>query len=110
VQPGEDGSKEFRVRVASAAQVSDNGSGVERHSAMRDGQLIAVIVQQQPVRHAGGTRQPGAAGVEGADAADEAIGRGVSMAADDDVSTASGEQPPWSRTPRVQPIPAAIAA
>ena len=144
--------------MASAAKVSDHGPGVERHSAMRDGQLITVIVQQKPVGHAADTRQPRAAGIESADAADEAIGRGVRVTADDDISAASSqqlfellsgdarvdpravvrsrrrvdaqqerpvperqaqlrgqagqdvEQAAWSRTPRVQPIPAAMAA
>jgi len=38
--------------------------------------------------------RPGAAGIEGADAADAPVGDVVSVAADDDVGVASGQQPP----------------
>jgi hypothetical protein len=92
--PGEDGGNEFRVRMASAAKVSDNGADIERHSALHHGQLIAAIVQEEPVRHAAGARQPRATGIESADAADEAIGRSVRMTADDAISTTAGQQLP----------------
>jgi hypothetical protein len=93
-RPGEDGGEKFRVWVAPSTKVSDNGRDVERHAALRDGQLVTAIVQQKPVGHASRTRQPGTARIEGANAADAAIGRRVRMTFDDDIGAASGEQLP----------------
>jgi len=54
------------------AQVRDDGLDVERHVAARDGRSVAVALEEQPARDAAAPRQPGAAGVEGADAAADA--------------------------------------
>jgi hypothetical protein len=68
--------------MAPATKVSGNGAGVKRHSAMRDGQVIAVVFEDKPARDAAGTGQTHAARIEGADAVGEAVGGTVSMAAD----------------------------
>jgi hypothetical protein len=86
----EDRSNESGVRMTPATQVSGHGLGVERRSVMRDGQAIAPVFQQKPVRDAASTWQPGAAGIEGADTADKAIVGSVRMATDDNVGAASG--------------------
>lgn len=80
--------------MAPAAKIADNGLNVKPHTTVRSGQAIAVISEEKPVRQAAGTRQPGAAGIEGADTADETIRGEMSMAADDDLSVGSGKQLP----------------
>jgi len=94
--------------VTSLAQVGDNRRGVVRHPALRDGQLIAVVLHQEPVRDAMGARQPRAARVERPDAVDDPVGGAVGVAADDDVGAAPGEQFPQSLFARVRGDPRAV--
>jgi len=78
--------------MTSPAQVGDNRPGVVRHPALRDGQLIAVVLHQEPVRDAVGAWQPRAARIERPDTVDDPVGGAVGVAADDDVGAAPGEQ------------------
>lgn len=90
--PGEDGGNELRVGMASPPQVTYNGIDVEGHTAVGDGQGIAIVFKQEPAGDAAGTGHAGAAGIEGADAVNETIGDGMSVAADDHIGTAAGKQ------------------
>ena len=91
---GEDGSDELRVGMASSPEVADDGINVERHTAVGDGQGIAVIFKQKPAGSAAGTRHADAAGIEGADAVNKTTGEEMGVAADDHISLASGKQRP----------------
>jgi hypothetical protein len=101
---GEDAADEFRVGMAAAAQVTDDGIRAKRRLPLGHGHLVAVILQENPGGAAERARHPGAARVEGADAADVPVGGEVRVAADDDVGAAADEQP------RDQALPAATAA
>jgi len=87
---GEDGGDAFRAGMTPLAQVGGNRPGVVRHSAMRDGQMITVVLHQKPVRDAMAARQPRAAGIKRPDAADNAVGGAMGVAADDDIGAAAG--------------------
>ncbi len=39
-------------------KIGDNGLNVERHRAVRNGHVIAVVSEEKPVRNAAGTWQP----------------------------------------------------
>jgi hypothetical protein len=91
---GEEGGDELGVRVAPAVKIADDRIDIEGDAAMGDGQGLAVVFQENPAGRAAGTGQAGAAGIEGPDAVDETVGGDVSMAADDDVGAASGQQRP----------------
>ena len=80
--------------MASAPKIAGNGLNVKRHPTVRNSEIIAVVFKEKPVREAAGTRQPGAAGIEGADTANETICGEMSMAADDQLGVGSGEQLP----------------
>ena len=89
---GQDGGDEGCVGVAAALKVADDGVRVEGDTSLGDGKGVAVVFQQEPAGGAGGVGHAGGAGVEDADAGNEAIGDEVGVAADDDVGIASGEQ------------------
>jgi hypothetical protein len=74
------------------AHVGGNRPGVVWHSAMRDGQMITVVLHEKPVRDAMAARQPRASGIERPDAVGDAVSGVVGVAADDDVGAAPGEQ------------------
>jgi hypothetical protein len=80
--------------MASATKIADNGLDVKRHAAVSDRQTITAVFEEKPARNTAGARQPRATGIERTDTADETIGSGVSMAADDDIGVGSGEQWP----------------
>ena len=80
--------------MASAAKIADNGLNVERHATVRNDWIIAVVLEEKPVRHAAGPWQPRASGIEGADTVNETICGEVGMAADDEFGVGSSEQLP----------------
>ena len=91
---GEDGGDELGVGVASPAKIADDRTDVEGDTAMGDGQGLAVVFKENPAGGAAGTGQAGTAGIEGPDAVDETVRGDMSMAADDDLGAASGQQRP----------------
>ena len=91
---GEDGGDELGVGVASPVKVADDRIDVEGDAAVGDGQSLAVTFKENPAGGAAGAGQSGTAGIKGPDAVDETIGGEMSMAADDDIGTASGQQRP----------------
>ena len=80
--------------MASAAKVADNGISVKRRAAVGNGHGIAVVFKEKPAGSAAGAGLSDAAGVEGTDAVDETIGGQMSVATDDDIGAASGQQRP----------------
>jgi hypothetical protein len=91
---GEDGGGELGVGMASAVKVADDCFNVEGRCAVGDSYGTSVVLKKKPAGDAAGGRKSGTAGIEGADAINETIGREMSMAADDDIGTASGKQGP----------------
>ena len=94
--------------MTSLAQVGDNRPGVVRHPALRDGQLIAVVLHEKPVRDAVGAWQPRAARIERPDTVDDPVGGAVGVSADDDVGAAPGKQLPESLFAGVRGDPRAV--
>ncbi len=80
--------------MAPPPEVADHGINVEGRAAMGDGHGIAAVFEQEPAGGAAGTRHTRAAGIEGTDAVDAAIGYEMGMAADDHIGRASGKQRP----------------
>jgi hypothetical protein len=91
---GEDGGGELGVGMASAAKVADDCFHVKGRRAVGDSYGTSVVLKKKPAGDAAGGGKSGTAGIEGADAINETIGREMSMAADDDIGTASGKQGP----------------
>ena len=90
---GEDIPDECRVGMTAAVQIAGHGTGIVGYGTVLSGQAsTAAVLKEQP---AGSTRRPrhsGATGVEGADAADQAVGLIVGVAAHHHVGTAPGQQ------------------
>ena len=90
---GEDAFEEGGVGVAAAVQVADHGTDVEGHGAVLDDHVTrAAVLNEQPVGPAGRPGHPGTARVEGADAADQAVGLIVGVTAHDHIGAAPGQQ------------------
>ena len=53
---GEDGGYELRVRMTSLAKVADNRISVKRRATEGDGQIITVVLKEEPARGAAGAR------------------------------------------------------
>jgi hypothetical protein len=94
--------------MTSLAQVGNDRPGVVRHSVLRDGQLIAVVLHQEPVRDPMGAWQPRAARIERPDTVDDPVGGAVGVAADDDVGAAPAEQVPELLFARARGDPRAV--
>jgi hypothetical protein len=81
-------------------KVTDDRTDVERRGAESDVQRLAVVLHQKPARGPMRPRQSGAARIQGANAVNETISSGMSVAADDDIGTAPGQQLPKLRIGR----------
>lgn len=121
--PEEHGGNEVGIGMTAPAKIADNGINVERRAVLRDRRAIAVIFKEEPACAPEGSGHSGTPRIQCPNAVNETISSGMGVAADDDIGVAPGKQQPkllvgdarlpsrpaWSRTPRVQPMPAAIA-
>ena len=85
---GQDTAHEFGVGMAPLPQIDDNSISVERRTVMSDCHGIAIVFKKQPTGCPRRLWHPRAARIQRANAVNEAIGRGVSMPADDDIGIA----------------------
>ena len=88
---GENGRHELRIGMPAAAKIADDRRPVKRHVPVRPHQLIAAVLEEQPAGEAAIPGQACAARIEGADAADDAVGSGVSVTPHDNVGIGARE-------------------